>query len=161
MKSYKRVDRQEFIAFLQEGWPNGEGLYSEVFTIGEPPVRNYNCSKKGRVAYVLMAWAEPPNWDDQDNSSPGRFWRYHILDQETSPVLPSKFVGFSAVVETSSGAAKETARRNDLRLKVAGQFDDLLQARQSNRTPLLLTSQTLDFSRKEIKQVLEDSNGPI
>jgi hypothetical protein len=161
MKSYKRVDRQEFIAFLQEGWPNGEGLFSEVCTIGEPPVRNYNCSKKGRVAYVLMAWAEPPNWDDQDNSSPGRFWRYHILDQETSSVLPSRFVGFSAVVETSSVEAEEMVHKNDLRPKAVKQFDDRLQARQSNRTPLSLTSQTLDFSRKEIKQVLEDSNGPI
>jgi hypothetical protein len=150
MKSYKRVDRQEFIAFLQEGWPNGEGLYSEVFTIGEPPVRNYNCSKKGRVAYVLMAWVEPPNWDDQDNSSPGRFWRYHILDEETSSVLPSKFAGSSVVVETFSDVAKEMVRRNGLRPKVAEQFGDQLRAGQSNRTPLSSTGQILGFSRNAI-----------
>jgi hypothetical protein len=56
----------------------------------------------------------------------------------------------SAIVETSSNEAKEMVRRNDLRPKAVGQFDDQLQARQSNRTPLSLTSQTLDFSRKKI-----------
>ena len=52
-------------------------------------------------------------------------------------------------------------RKNDLRPKAVKQFDDQLQARQSNRTPLSLTGQTLDFSRKETKQVLEDSSGLI
>jgi hypothetical protein len=68
---------------------------------------------------------------------------------------------FSSIVETSSVEAEGMVHRNDLRPKAVKQFDDLLQARQSNRTPLLSTGQTLDFSRKEIKQVLEDSNGPI
>jgi len=67
----------------------------------------------------------------------------------------------SSIVETSSVEAEGMVHRNDLRPKAVKQFDDRLQARQSNRTPLLSTSQTLDFSRKEIKQVLEDSNGPI
>ena len=51
------------------------------------------------------------------------------------------------------------ARRSDLRPKAVGQFDDQPQARQSDRTPLSSTGQTLDFSRKKIEQVLEDSSG--
>jgi len=73
-----------------------------------------------------------------------------VIRHWQKPPCPSAVAGFSAVVETSSGAAKETARKNDLRPKVAGQFGDQLRAGQSNRTPLSSTGQILGFSRNAI-----------
>lgn len=85
MAQFKEVSRDEYLAFIRT-WPNK--LEFDCTGICEPPLGSYNDFSGGKVWPESMVAKEVRDWmgpgGETDNSMPGKFWRYYVL--ETSNV---------------------------------------------------------------------------